>query len=347
MKPMHYLVLAILLPLLASCAGTRVPETVKLQRQAREDFERVRQVYFDTGDIAAAREGLAAVLAEQPGQIPDELFDFQARLDALQELAGAADSYAQLPPEEQCASEMARLDGDRIQAAALSATSHGAETRTLLGLHRSLDEAKARLRDCVLRWADDLSAQERLLATSDDPAVLRPLLNDRDAVLSAEGSLETILPYLRMTRGYRHSQALIDKTDRLLAQSQDRDRIAAYLYDYADHPHDDALLAHLDRLYAESGDWTAMEAYLQRFRDRPHAASLESKLLDYYRQEFETGARLWDEEKFAEAVGHLAVVAPRSPQFGPARSLLHEAAELGYYRWDLPEVWITAPPYRW
>ncbi len=349
MRMRRLILLGTLPPLLLAlgCAGTRVPKTVKKQRKAREDFELVRQGYFDTADIATAREGLAELMDDWLGHIPDEVFDLQDRMDRVQDLELAVDSYRGLPADADCGAELARLRRERLGLATLLTTSHGAEKARMTRLQRTLDTSEVSLRECVLRQAGSLAEQDRLLATSTDPAVLRPIIDERDAALSSTGGLNDILPYLRLTRGYRHSPALIAKTDGLLLAETDRDLIAAYLFYYADHRHDDALFGHLDRLFLDSQDWTAMEAYLQRFHNRPHVSALETKLIEYYRREFTIGARLWDEEKFAEAVGHLAVVAPRSPQFGPARSLLGEAARLGYYRWDLPEVWVVVPPYRW
>jgi len=339
-----------LLPLLlvmAGCAGSRTPKTVGEQRDARAHFEEIRQAYFDTADIPAARAAMADLMDDWLGHVPEEVFTFQDRLDRVQELEMAADAYAGPMDDAACAGELARLRGDMTRAAALVSTSQGAEKVTLNRVRRRLGDAEARLQACVVRLARDYGEEDRLLATSRDPAVLRPLVDARDAELAAGGTLDEILRYLRLSRGLRHSPAIIDRTDELLLGVSDRDLIAGYLFYYADHSHDDALFHHLDRLFLASEDWVAMEAYLQRFPTRPHAAALETKLQDYYRREFETGARLFDQEKFAEAVGHLAAVAPRSPQFGPARSLLHEAANMGYYRWEQPDIWLLVPPYRW
>jgi hypothetical protein len=336
-----------LLLLATACGGARVPATVGEQRKAHAIFEQVRQAYFDDADIPAAKASLAALAKQWRGQLPEEVFAFQERMDGVQALDLAAATYGGQPDPAACEGELLRVGDDLGRAAALIATSRGAELARLKALQRHLQEAQGRLQGCVARYARSLGQEDRLLAESSDPAVLRPLVQARDAKLSTDGDLEQILPYLRRTRELSHSQALIDRNDQLLMATQDRDLIAAYLFHYADHRHDDLLFLHLDRLFLTSGDWLAVEAYLRRFATVPHLAALEAGLQEHYRLEFEAGARLFDQEQFAEAAGHLAVVAPRSPLYGQARSLLAEAARMGYYRWEQPEVWIMASPYHW
>ncbi|MCP4546967.1 MAG: hypothetical protein GY835_10930 [bacterium] len=347
MRTISSLLLVGVLLLLGACSGSQIPKTVKKQGSARKSFEMIRQSYFDTGNIPATREALDDLAARKVGHVPDEVFKLRERLNEIQWIERIVLSYQGAVDPATCGGDLARLKRDRGRLTSLRVTSHGAEKYKLQGLARDLDRAEGILQDCVANSAVGLDQQERLLATSQDPAVIRPIIDRRDAELTASGDLNEILDYLRLSQGYAHAPALIRKTDELLAASDNPDLIAAYLFYYSDHRHDDQVFFRLEELYLATENWPALEASLQRFQTRPHSSRVEQALQGYYREQFRTGSRLWDEEKFAEAAGYLALVAPRSPQYGAARSLLREAADMGYYRWEQPDVWIMVSPYRW